>query len=68
MVKTKTLTPEQKIVAHLSDNGQKMSWLANKIGLTSGHLHSVLKGEDFTKRELTKENREKINNILGTDY
>ncbi len=61
-------TPEMLIVKHMEDNGQKMSWLAGKIGLTPGHLHSVLKGEGFTKRELTEENRVKINEALGTNY
>ena len=64
----KNLTPEERIVKHLEDNGQKLSWLAKKIGVTVGHLHSVLKGVDFTKRELTEENRRKINEALNTDY
>lgn len=67
-MKETKLTTEQKIVAHLSDNGQKMSWLAEKIGLTTGHLHSVLKGVGTVKRELTEENRVKINETLGTNY
>lgn len=66
---TKTeLTVEQQIVKHLNENGQKLSWLANKIEVTSGHLHSVLKGIGNTKRELTEENRQKINSVLGTNY
>lgn len=68
MVKDKPLTVEEKIVKHLSENGQKMNWLADKIGVTAGHLHSVLKGENFSKRELTQENRNKINEALGTNY
>lgn len=63
-----TKTPEMMIVEHLENNGQKLSWLADKIGCTAGHLHSVLKGVDFTKRELTDENRTKINQALGTDF
>ena len=62
------LTPEQLIVKHLEDNGQKMIWLANKINITGGHLHSVLKGEGILKRELTQKNRDKINQVLGTNY
>ncbi len=61
-------TPEMLIVKHMEDNGQKMSWLASKVGVTPGHLHSVLKGEGFVKRELTDENRNKINEALGTNY
>ena len=68
MPKIEVATPEELIVQHLVDNGQKLSWLAAKIGLTPGHLHSVLKGVDYTKRELTEENRRKINAALGTDY
>ena len=67
-MKETKLTTEQKIVNHLSDNGQKLSWLASKIGITTGHLHSVLKGEGSVKRELTTKNRNKINETLGTNY
>lgn len=63
-----TKSPEELIVAHLENNGQKLSWLADKIGCTPGHLHSVLKGFKYTKRELTEENRLKINQALGTEF
>lgn len=63
-----SMSVEEKIIEHLENNGQKMSWLAEKIGVTPGHLHSVLKGEGFTKRELTDENREKINTALNTNF
>lgn len=68
MPNTMTKSPEELIVAHLENNGQKLSWLAEKIGVTAGHLHSVLKGVDYTKRELTEENRIKINQALNTDF
>lgn len=68
MAETITKTPEELIVEHLQENGQKFSWLADKIGVTSGHLHSVLKGLGFSKRELTKENLKKINDALGTKF
>ena len=61
-------TTEQLIVDHLRDNGQKLSWLAEKIELSLGHLHSVLKGEGNVKRELTEENLTKINAALGTKF
>lgn len=67
-MKESKLTTEQKIIAHLSENGQKLSWLAEKVGITTGHLHSVLKGEGTVKRELTEKNRIKINETLGTNY
>lgn len=66
--KPKAPTPEELIVKHLEDNGQKMSWLAQKIGVSQGHLHSVLKGSGYTKRDLTEKNKEKINEVLGTDF
>ena len=68
MVKEKQLTVEQKIVKYLSENGQKMNWLAKKIGVSSGHLHAVLKGENNVKRELTQSNLQKINTALNTDF
>jgi len=62
-------TPEKLIVEHLEKNGQKMSWLADKIGLSSGHLHSVLKGKKKkVQRGLTEENLIKINRVLGTEF
>lgn len=68
MLQTELQTPEELIVKHLEDNGQKMSWLADKINVTVGHLHSVLKGDEKVKRTLTEENRKKINELLGTSY
>lgn len=68
MAKTQILSIEEQIVKHLDDNGQKMNWLAGKLGISPGHLHSVLKGEGNVKRDLTEDNRNKINELLGTDY
>lgn len=68
MPSTMTKTPEELIIEHLQENGQKLSWLAKKIECSIGHLHSVLKGDEFRKRELTEDNRKKINEALGTDY
>lgn len=59
---------EQLIVNHLKENGQKMNWLADKLGLSAGHLHSVLKGKGKVKRELTEENLAQINEALGTQF
>ncbi len=61
-------TTEEQITGHLKYNGQKLSWLADKIGLSLGHLHSVLKGEGKVKRELTEDNLQKINAALGTKF
>lgn len=68
MATKQELTVEQKIIKHMEDNGQMLSWLASKVEVTPGHLHSVLKGEGNVKRELTAENLEKINKALGTDF
>lgn len=68
MAITAAKTPEQLIVEHLENNGQKMSWLAEKVGVTAGHLHSVLKGEGNAKRDLTEENLAKINEALNTKF
>lgn len=68
MASTIDKSAEELIVAHLEDNGQKMSWLADKLEITAGHLHSVLKGEGNVKRELTDENLKKINEALGTKF
>lgn len=64
----KTKSPEQLIVDRLKDNGQMLTWLADKIGVTGGHLHSVLKGVGKVKRDLTDENLKKINAALGTNF
>lgn len=66
--KTQKLSPEEQIVKHLEDNGQKFNWLADKLGLSVGHLSLVLKAQGADKRDLTQENLNKINEILGTDF
>jgi len=68
MSKVKQLSAEEKIISHLEENGQMLNWLAGKIGLTVGHLHSVLKGKDGVKRSLTMANLKKINEVLKTDF
>jgi len=68
MVKEKQLTVEESIVKHLWENGQKTNWLAMKLGVSVSHLRFVLKGKGNQKRDLTDDNRQKINNILGTNF
>lgn len=68
MAKQRTMTTEEKILAHLKENGQMLIWLSGKIGVSVGHLHSVLKGKDGVKRTLTKENKDKINKVLNTSF
>jgi len=61
-------TPEQAILEHLKENGQSISWLAKKIDLSTGHLYMVLKGNSKIKRDLSDENRLKINQVLKSNY
>jgi len=68
MVKEQPLTVEEKIVKHLWENGQKTNWLAMKLDVSVNHLRFVLKGKGNQKRDLTDENRQKINSILGTNF
>ena len=62
------LSTEQKILAHLQENGQKSNWLAEKIGCSPSHLHFVLKGKKYLKRDLSKENLTIINQVLKTNF
>ena len=68
MIITDKATAEQQIVAHLINNGQKLVWVAKNIGVSPGHLFLVLKGEGERKRDLTKKNLDKINELLKTDF
>lgn len=68
MTKVMSKTAEEQIVEHLEENGQSYTWLANKIGLSVGHLHLVLKGEGENKKILTKKNLDKINEVLKTKF
>ena len=68
MAKEKQLTVEEKILQHLKENGQMLSWLAKKIKVSTGHLHSVLKGKDDVKRTLTDKKKQAINSVLKTNF
>ncbi len=68
MAEIATKTVEENILEHMKDNGQMMTWLSEKIGLSNGHLTNVLKGEGGAKRELTTENLAKINAALRTNF
>lgn len=59
-------TAEEQILEHMEQNGQKLSWLAEKIPCSVSHLHFVLKGNEKTKRPLTDDYLSKINAALGT--
>ena len=61
-------TVEQEIVDYLAENGQKISWLGKKLGVSVGHISLVLKGEGNLKRDLTQNNLDKINEALRTNF
>ena len=61
-------TVEERIVEYMDSKGIKFSWLAEKVGISVGHLHHVLKGTDNLKRELTDDNLEKINIALEKEF
>lgn len=67
-VKEALKTVEERIVEYLASKGIMLSWLANTIDISVGHLHHVLKGEGNLKRELTDENLEKINKALEKEF
>lgn len=56
--------PRTEIADYLKDKGIKQTWLADKINMSDTHLHFLLKCE----RDLTEDNRAKINLILGTQF
>jgi antitoxin component HigA of HigAB toxin-antitoxin module len=61
-------SPEALIVQHLEEEGRKPSWLADRIGISRSHLHNMLKSPEPWKKRLTPELREKINQVLKTNY
>jgi uncharacterized protein YehS (DUF1456 family) len=62
------LTPEEQIVNHLKENGQKIQWLADRVGFSRQYIGLILTGKGKDKKRLTPEIREKINTILKTNY
>ncbi len=61
-------TVEQEIVDYVKMNGLKLNWVSKNIGISNSHFFMILKGEGFTKRELTQANLDKINELLKTDF
>ena len=61
-------TVEQSIVDYVESKGIKYSFLANELGISSQHLHFILKGDEKTKRDLTQVNLDLINKVLGTYF
>jgi hypothetical protein len=62
------LTPEEQIVHHLKENGQKIQWLADRVGFSRQYIGLILTGKGKDKKRLTPEIREKINTVLKTNY
>ena len=52
------------IAEHLKQYGIMQDWLSKKTEISNTHLHFILKCE----RDLTEENRKKINDALGTGF
>lgn len=67
MPKTETKDARDLIVQHLRkpEVDRRITWLAKQTGLTYGHLYHVLVKKE---RDLTTENKEIINRILGTQF
>lgn len=53
-----------KLRKHITDNGIKLSWVANKLQLSPTHLYLVLSKQ----RNLSEKNRKKLNELFNTDY
>ena len=49
---------------HIRNNGLKQGWVAGKLGISTSHFSLVLSKD----RDLSKNNRIKINELWGTDY
>lgn len=60
--------PERAISDHLRDNGQSITWLAKKVGLSRSYLHNMLKSPPPYKQPLPEAVRQKINEVLKTNY
>lgn len=56
--------PRDAIIKHLEENGIMRNFVAKNIGITPGHFTQILNKE----RELTEKNRQKINELWGTNY
>ncbi len=48
----------------LEERGVKQTWVADKTGISPEHISNILADRVL----LTEENREKINEVLGTDF
>lgn len=67
MQKAATKDVRDLIVEHLKkpEVDRRLTWLAKQAGISYGHLYFVLVRKE---RELTTENKDIINRILGTQF
>lgn len=63
-VKKKKKSVAQKWKDVLEDRGVKQIWLADRTGISQEHISNILAERVL----LTDENRDKINEILGTNF
>lgn len=63
-LKSKKKTIQEKWRENMAVRGIKQSWVAGKAGFSQEHLSNILAGRVL----LTEENKEKINEVLGTDF
>ena len=48
----------------IQKQGRKLTWIADQMGITKGHLSNILNNATF---KLTSENRQKLNELLKTN-
>ncbi len=65
MAKTAVIEDVRDLVStHLKTFGIKQTWLAQKLDISDTHLTLIFQKE----RDLTENNLNKINSVLGTDF
>lgn len=64
VIKKSKKTIPQRWREVLESRGVKQTWLAEKTGISPEHISNILADRVL----LTEENKDKINEILGTDF
>lgn len=63
---TKTLTDARdEIASHIEEIERSLHWLSKKAGIPYSTIYSIIVKKERTLSDI---NRQKINQILGTDY
>lgn len=66
MPRSKTTTdPRDLIISEMEAGGRKLSWLSEQTGIEYHHLYGCVKRKMI---ELSQDNLDKINRVLGTDF